>query len=110
MSIPEISTKKVCDTNKDKKCDNTNKYILPSLFKKNNIDKKEQVAFSFKHMTNNDLVGLGLLEPLPSLSTGISSKFSSCSSFDISISPINSGRSTPLQFQMDLEHEKSVKT
>ena len=65
----------------------------------------EEVAFSLRK-SNTNLKELEITPPhtpIPKIqqSSGLSSKFSSCSSFDIS--PIHSGRSTPLQFQMEIE-------
>lgn len=71
----------------------------------------DKIAFSFKDSTNdaNIVEFLEFLEPpLPQLPIGLSSKFSSCSSFDIT--PGSSGRSSPIHITLDrLSFKKPIK-
>lgn len=84
MSLINNKSRFISINNNKKKCLNT-----------------EQVAFSFRNKSSAEG-----LEQEQEQDSELSSKFSSCSSFDIS--PIHSGRSTPLQFHLDIEQTKSA--
>jgi hypothetical protein len=91
--------------------DNENKRNKDRIKDMDTYIKKDKVAFSFvqnSEKSEKNFEYLELNQPIPiPRPIAMSSKFSSsCSLFDIT--PISSGRSTPLQFQLETEHSVNL--